>query len=315
MTDPAIYIMAIGSLFLFFLLLLSNVFATKDYESEILKERVATFSRRSNSERKNTFFHRLTRRISQTFKKVLRGNSANRSLATVEKLIPLYQKKSHLIIGTEQPTQFLLIIWTAYELILTAVILILTIVLIVNLPVLRIDLLYIALIPSVILFIPYVLLSNRKKKRNAEIEANWHYVIDALLLGVESGQPVTSSLQAVTLEVSNQSIHLKNFLTKLVAELTLRDDGYMVFQDYMKRTDSRFVRDTFQILAASIARGTSVVTSLRSLRKNFMTRRRLVYQEAANKIATKMTLPLVVFFIPVQFVIIGLPLAIQFLEN
>jgi pilus assembly protein TadC len=314
MTEAAGYMIAIGSLFLFSIVSIYIIVGLKDYETEILKDRAESLNKSSNLDTKSNYFNKISRIFNRFFKNLLRGRSRNRSIATIERLIPLYNKKLQLILGSDL-RRSLIFIWATLEAILLLIAATFTILSLLYLPILKLEFLYFSLFLYFLLFIPYILFSSRKRKRNAEIEANWHYVVDALLLGVESGQPIISSLQSVTIEVSNQSIHLRNFLTKLVAELTLRDEGYLVFQDFMKRTDSRFVRDTFQILAASVARGTSVVTSLRSLRKNFMTRRRLVYQEAANKVATKMTLPLVVFFIPVQFVIIGLPLAIQFLEN
>ena len=314
MTEAAGYMIAIGSLFLFSIVSIYIIVGLKDYETEILKDRAESLNKSSTLDTKSNYFNRVSRKFNRFFNNLLRGRSRSRSIDTIERLIPLYNKKLQLILGNDLQRS-LIVIWTTLEAILLLIAATFTILSLLYLPILKFEFLYSSLFSYFLLFIPYILLSSRKRKRNAEIEANWHYVVDALLLGVESGQPIISSLQSVTIEVSNQSIHLRNFLTKLVAELTLRDEGYLVFQDYMKRTDSRFVRDTFQILAASVARGTSVVTSLRSLRKNFMTRRRLVYQEAANKVATKMTLPLVVFFIPVQFIIIGLPLAIQFLEN
>ena len=314
MTEAAGYMIAIGSLFLFSIVSIYIIVGLKDYETEILKDRAESLNKSSTLDTKSNYFNKISRKFDRFFKNLLRGRSRNRSIATIERLIPLYNKKLQLILGSDLQ-RFLIVIWTTLEAILLLIAATFTILSLLYLPILKLEFIYFSLFSYFLLFIPYILFSSRKRKRNAEIEANWHYVVDALLLGVESGQPIISSLQSVTIEVSNQSIHLRNFLTKLVAELTLRDEGYLVFQDYMKRTDSRFVRSTFQILAASVARGTSVVTSLRSLRKNFMTRRRLVYQEAANKVATKMTLPLVVFFIPVQFIIIGLPLAIQFLEN
>jgi tight adherence protein C len=151
---------------------------------------------------------------------------------------------------------------------------------------------------------PNIMLSNFVAKRKASIKKAWSDALDLLLICVESGMALEAALLRVSKEVGSQSVALGEELTLTVAELSYLQDRRKAFDNLSKRTGLDTVKSVVTSLMQSEKYGTPLGTALRVLAQENRDDRMSEAERKAAALPPKLTIPMILFFLPVIFVVI-----------
>lgn len=162
-------------------------------------------------------------------------------------------------------------------------------------------------------YLPNVFLENRVQKRQTSIRQAFPDSLDMLLICVQSGMSVEAAFARVAKEAVSQSLELAEELSLTTAELSYLQDRRMAFENLGKRTGIPGVKAVATALIQAERYGTPVGQALRVMAKE---NRDMRFSEAEKKAAAlppKLTVPMIVFFLPVLFVVIMGPAIMQVL--
>lgn len=162
-------------------------------------------------------------------------------------------------------------------------------------------------------YLPNVFLENRVQKRQTSIRQAFPDSLDMLLICVQSGMSVEAAFARVAKEAVSQSLELAEELSLTTAELSYLQDRRLAFENLGKRTGIPGVRAVATALIQAERYGTPVGQALRVMAKE---NRDMRFSEAEKKAAAlppKLTVPMIVFFLPVLFVVIMGPAIMQVL--
>lgn len=161
-------------------------------------------------------------------------------------------------------------------------------------------------------YAPALYLRNRIGKRQLAIRRAWPDALDLLLICVEAGMGLESALAKVADEVASQCTELAEELTLLTAELSYLPDRAKAYDNLAERTGLDVVRALVVSLGQSEKYGTSVGQSLRVLAQESRDNRLNAAEKKAHALPPKLTVPMILFFLPVLFAIIIGPAVIQY---
>jgi tight adherence protein C len=153
-------------------------------------------------------------------------------------------------------------------------------------------------------YAPNLYISNIADKRRASIVAGFPDALDLLLICVESGMSIEAALQKVSQEVGAASIELAEELSLLVAELSYLPDRRMAYEGLAKRTNHPGVKSVAMAMTQAERYGTPLGTALRVMAKENRELRLAAAEKKAAALPAKLTVPMIVFFLPVLFIVV-----------
>jgi tight adherence protein C len=160
-------------------------------------------------------------------------------------------------------------------------------------------------------YLPVLLLRNATNKRQTSIRRAWPDCLDLMLLCVEAGMSVELAFKRVAKEVGQQSPPLAEELTLTTAELAFLDDRAKAYDNLGKRTGLDNVKSVMTALVQADRYGTSVGQALRVMAEEGREQRMMEAEKKAAALPPKLTVPLIVFFLPVLFIVIISPALIK----
>ncbi len=160
-------------------------------------------------------------------------------------------------------------------------------------------------------YFPNVFLENRVQKRQQSIRQAFPDSLDMLLICVQSGMSVEAAFARVAKEASSQSIELAEELSLTTAELSYLQDRRIAFENLGKRTGIPGVKAVATALIQAERYGTAVGQALRVMAKENRDMRFAEAEKKAAALPPKLTVPMIIFFLPVLFVIIMGPAVMQ----
>lgn len=160
-------------------------------------------------------------------------------------------------------------------------------------------------------YIPAGYVKNRISKRQKSIRRTWPDALDLLLICVESGMSSEHAFRKVADEIGNQSKELAEELSLTTAELSFLSDRRTAYENLGKRTNIDSVKSVVSGLMQSEKYGTSLGHALRVLAQESRTTRMSEAEKKAAALPPKLTVPMIVFFLPVLFAVVITPAAIQ----
>lgn len=161
-------------------------------------------------------------------------------------------------------------------------------------------------------YLPNVFIENLTQKRQQAIKIAFPEALDMLLICVQSGMSVEASFGKVAKEISNQCVELGEELSLTTAELSYLPDRRQAFENLAKRTNLPSVKAVTTALVQAGRYGTPVSQALRVMAKENRDMRMADAEKKAAALPPKLTVPMIVFFLPVLFVVILGPAAITF---
>ncbi len=158
---------------------------------------------------------------------------------------------------------------------------------------------------------PELYLVNATKKRQADIRRAWPDALDLALICVESGMSVEHAIRRVSSEIVTQSIPLAEELAVTAAELSYLPDRRAAFENLGTRVGLDPVKAVTTALIQAERYGTPVGQALRVLSQESRDQRMNEAEKKAAALPPKLTVPMILFFLPVLFVVILTPAVIQ----
>jgi tight adherence protein C len=159
--------------------------------------------------------------------------------------------------------------------------------------------------------VPYVFLKNRIAKRQVSIKRAFPDALDLLLICVESGMSIEAAFRRVSEEIGSQSIPLAEELTLTTAELSYLPDRKLAYDNLGKRTDLDGVKSVCMALQQAERYGTPLAQTLRVMAQENRDMRMTEAEKKAAALPPKLTVPMILFFLPVLFIVILGPAAIR----
>ena len=158
---------------------------------------------------------------------------------------------------------------------------------------------------------PEIFLSNAIKKRQLSIRRAWPDALDLLLICVESGMSIEAAFRRVSTEIGMQSIALAEELTLTTAELSYLPERRVAYENLGTRTGLEPVKSITTALIQAERYGTPVGQALRVMARENRDMRMAEAEKKAAALPPKLTVPMIIFFLPVLFVVILGPAIIQ----
>ena len=160
-------------------------------------------------------------------------------------------------------------------------------------------------------YAPWLYVKNKITKRQEAIRRSWPDALDLLLICVECGMGVESAMRKVSEEIGLQCSELAEELSLTTAELSYLQDRRKAYENLADRTGLDGVKGVVTSLIQSEKYGTPLSHSLRVLAQENRDMRMSEAEKKAAALPPKLTVPMILFFLPVLFAIIITPAAIQ----
>jgi tight adherence protein C len=158
---------------------------------------------------------------------------------------------------------------------------------------------------------PMLFLKNAISKRQLSIRRAFPDALDLLLICIESGMSIEAAFRKVANEITSQSIALSEEFTLTTAELSYLQDRKVAYENLARRTGLEGVKSVCLALQQSERYGTPLGQSLRVMAQENRDMRMNEAEKKAAALPPKLTVPMIVFFLPVLFVVILGPTAIK----
>lgn len=160
-------------------------------------------------------------------------------------------------------------------------------------------------------YAPVFYVSNRATKRRQSIQMAWPDALDLMLICVESGMSVEAAMRKVADEIGVQSVELAEEFVLTNAELSFLQERRQAYENLATRTGLEPVKSVTQALTQAERYGTPVAHALRVLAAESRDMRLNEAEKKAAALPPKLTVPMILFFLPVLFAIILGPAGIQ----
>jgi tight adherence protein C len=160
-------------------------------------------------------------------------------------------------------------------------------------------------------YLPDLFVNNMIARRQQSIMRAFPDALDLMLICVESGMSIESAFTRVAGEIGSQSAELAEELALTTAELSYLPDRRQAFDNLAKRCGHPGVKSVATALNQAEKYGTPMGQALRVTATE---NREMRMQEAERKAASlpaKLTVPMILFFLPCLFVVILGPAIIQ----
>ncbi len=159
--------------------------------------------------------------------------------------------------------------------------------------------------------LPLMILKSKIQRRQLSIKRAFPDTLDLLLICVESGMSIEAAFKKVSEQVGSQSIALAEELTLTTAELSYLPDRRQAYENLAKRTDLEGVKSVCMALQQAERYGTPLANMLRVMAQENRDMRMSEAEKKAAGLPPKLTVPMILFFLPVLFVVILGPAAIK----
>ena len=161
---------------------------------------------------------------------------------------------------------------------------------------------------------PNLFLRNQIQRRQASIKRAFPDALDLLLICIESGMSIEIALRKVSEEVGTQSVPLAEEFTLTTAELSYLQDRRQAYENLANRTGLEGVKAVCLALQQSERYGTPLGTTMRVMAQENRDMRMSEAEKKAAGLPPKLTVPMILFFLPVLFIVILGPAAIRVME-
>ncbi|WP_322516278.1 type II secretion system F family protein [Rhodopseudomonas palustris] len=158
---------------------------------------------------------------------------------------------------------------------------------------------------------PMLFLKNAITKRQLSIRRAFPDALDLLLICIESGMSIEAAFRKVAVEIGTQSIPLAEEFTLTTAELSYLPDRKQAYENLATRTGLDGVKSVCLALQQSERYGTPLSQSLRVMAQENRDMRMNDAEKKAAALPPKLTVPMILFFLPVLFVVILGPTGIR----
>ena len=156
---------------------------------------------------------------------------------------------------------------------------------------------------------PDIYLKNKVTKRSHAIRKGLPDALDLLVICAEAGLTVDASFGRVARELGKAYPELGDEFALTSIELGFLTDRRQAFENLANRIDLEAVRGVVATMIQTEKYGTPLASALRVLSAEFRNERMMRAEEKAARLPAIMTVPLILFILPVLFIVILGPAA------
>jgi tight adherence protein C len=164
------------------------------------------------------------------------------------------------------------------------------------------------------MLLPGLFIKNQIAKRQLSIKRAFPDALDLLLICVESGMSIEAGFKRVATEIGSQSVALAEEFTLTTAELSYLQDRRTAYENLAKRTNLDGVKSVCMALQQAERYGTPLAQTLRVMAQENRDMRMSEAEKKAAGLPPKLTVPMILFFLPVLFIVILGPAAIRVMQ-
>lgn len=164
-------------------------------------------------------------------------------------------------------------------------------------------------------YAPNLFLTNRITKRRTSIMQAFPDALDLLLICVEAGMSIEAAIAKVSQEIGTSSIELAEELSLLSAELSYLPDRRMAYENLGKRTNHPGVKSVAVAMTQAETYGTPLSSALRVMAKENRDLRLSTAEKKASALPAQLTVPMILFFLPVLFIVILGPAILNIMDT
>lgn len=163
-------------------------------------------------------------------------------------------------------------------------------------------------------YAPNLYVSNAAGKRQASIMKAFPDALDMMLICVESGMSIEMAFAKVGAEVGTASAELAEEFQLTTAELAYLPERRIAYENLAKRTGHEGVKAVVMALTQAERYGTPLGDALRVMAKENRDMRMSEAEKKAAALPAKLTVPMILFFLPVLFLVVLGPAYIKINE-
>ena len=160
-------------------------------------------------------------------------------------------------------------------------------------------------------YAPNIFVSNQVSKRQKSIRRAWPDALDLMLICVESGISIEVAFKRVADEIAMASPELAEELVLTTAELSFLQERRVAYENLGTRIGLDTVKSVTQALIQAERYGTPLAQALRVLAQECRDQRMNEAEKKAAALPPKLTVPMILFFLPVLVAVILGPAGIQ----
>jgi len=164
-------------------------------------------------------------------------------------------------------------------------------------------------------YLPDILVKNTADKRQHAIRKALPDALDLMVICAEAGLTLDASLSRVSREMQRQCEELADELGLASVELGFLNDRREALDNLAQRVPMKAVRSVVATLIQTEKYGTPLANSLRVLSHEFRNERMMKAEEKAARLPAIMTIPLILFILPMLFIIILGPAACRLADS
>ncbi len=163
-------------------------------------------------------------------------------------------------------------------------------------------------------YAPNIYITNIAQKRRESIVGAFPDALDLLLICVESGMSIEAAIQKVSQEIGGASIELAEELTLLTAELSYLPERRQAYEGLARRTNHPGIKSVATAMIQAERYGTPLGSALRVMAKENRDMRLAAAEKKAAQLPAKLTVPMILFFLPVLFLVILGPAVLRVID-
>jgi len=160
-------------------------------------------------------------------------------------------------------------------------------------------------------YLPNIFISNMIQRRQQSIKRAFPDALDLMLICVQAGTSIEAAFNKVATDIGSNSLELAEEFSLTTAELSYLPDRHKAYENFGKRTGLPGVKAVGTALIQAERYGTSISTALRTMAEENREMRMAEAEKKAASLPPKLTVPMIVFFLPVLFVVILGPAALR----
>lgn len=172
------------------------------------------------------------------------------------------------------------------------------------------ELLYMFLAALTGFYFPRIMVKNTALKRQEDINLMFPDALDMMLICVQGGIGLEQAVSRIAEEIAEHSPVLAEELGILSAEMAMLNDRRTALSDFGRRVGGQAKSFATALIQAE-QYGTSISQALRVMANELREIRMAKAEEKAASLPPKLTVPMILFFLPALFVIILGPAIIQ----
>jgi tight adherence protein C len=153
-------------------------------------------------------------------------------------------------------------------------------------------------------YLPNLFVANMIQRRQLSIKRAFPDSLDLLLICVQAGMSIEAAFNKVATEIGTRSLELAEEFSLTTAELSYLPDRRKAYENLGKRTGLPGVKAVGTSLVQAERYGTAVGTALRTMAQENRDMRMAEAEKKAASLPPKLTVPMIIFFLPVLFIVI-----------